>query len=48
MKKFIVTEKRVIGVFEDREEAWEHLDLMKQERPDSEICWHAEDEEQLK
>jgi len=42
-KKFIVTETRVIGTFDDRDEAWEYLDKMKEESPDSKIQWHAED-----
>lgn len=42
-KKFVVQERRIIGQFDNREDAWDYLDLMKKENPESIITWHVEE-----
>jgi len=44
-KKFIVTETRIIGTFDDRDEAWDYVDRMKEKSSDSKIQWHTENVE---
>lgn len=41
-KKFIVIETKVIGTFEDRDDAWDYMDKMQEKRPNSKIQWHTE------